>query len=49
MNFQVPQKLGNFLTISASNGLKDAVFWVTMPLGLVHEFDTSEKTAVYTM
>ena len=49
MNFQVAQKLGNFLTISASTGLKDAVVWVMMPLGLVHAFDTSEKTAVYTM
>ena len=43
MNFQVPQKLGNFLTISASTGLKDAVFWVMMPLDLVHAFDTSER------
>ena len=49
MNFQVAQKLGNFLTISASTGLKDTAFWVMMPLGLVHAFDTSEKTAVYTM
>jgi len=49
MNFQVPQKLKNFLTISASTGWKVAVFWVMMPLGLVNAFDTSEKTAVYTM
>ena len=47
--FQVPQKLGNFLTISAGTGLKNAVFWVMMPLGLVHASDTSRKTAVYTM
>jgi len=47
--FQVPQKLGNFLTISARTGLKNAVFWVMMPLGLVHASDTLRKTAVYTM